>query len=123
MTEVKNEATVNAVLGNTYLILHSRDEEKFEEQRKKARELMEKALELDPANIWAHLGLKDVKLYNNDYEGAIAQLLEGMKQNPDNSRLSFELGECYLLAHAEHALANEDCLNKASENYSKLLQL
>ena len=29
------------------------------------------------------MGLKDVKLYDNDYEGAIKQLEEGMKQNPD----------------------------------------
>ena len=121
LKEVKDEATVNAVLGNAYLILHSLDQAKFEEQRQKAKSLMEKALELDSANIWAHLGLKDIKLYDNDYEGAIEQLLEGMKHNPENSRLSFELGECYLLAHAEHTMTSEDCLEKASESYTKLL--
>ncbi|MBQ2592969.1 MAG: tetratricopeptide repeat protein, partial [Candidatus Riflebacteria bacterium] len=122
LSEVKNEATVNAVLGNAYLILHSQDTEKFEEQRSEAQKLMQKALELDPKNIWAYLGLKDVRLYDNDYEGAINQLLEGMKHNPDNSRLSFELGECYLIAHAEHALSDEDCLNKAHDYYKKLLE-
>ena len=122
LKEVKNESTVNTVLGNAVLILHSQDAEKFEEQRKEAQSKMEKALELNPANIWAHLGLKDIMLYNNNYEGAIKQLLEGLKHNPDNSRLSFELGECYLLAHAEHHLMNEDCLSKASDSYTKLLQ-
>ena len=41
---IKNEANVNAILGNAYLILHSLDAEKFERQREKAQELMEKAL-------------------------------------------------------------------------------
>ena len=122
LKEVENQATVNTVLGNTYLILHSQNAEKFENQLKQAQESMSKAIELEPSNIWAHLGLKDIKLYQNDYDGAINQLLEGLKQNPENSRLCFELGECYLLAQAEHKMIDEDCLTKASDYYSKLLQ-
>ena len=119
--ELKNLSMANCIEGNANLILHPNDPEAHALQRDKASVMLNKALELDPKNIWAHLGIKDVKLYNNDYEGAINQLVEGLKQNPDNTRLTFELAECYLLAQADHAMQTEDAFAKAQEGYKTVL--
>ena len=122
LKKLKNESMGSCITGNANLILHPTDPESYALQRDKAAVLMEKALEIDPGNIWAHLGVKDVKIYANDYEAAVNQLLEGISHNPDNSRLTFELAECYLLAQAEHAMSTEDALSKAQENYKKVLK-
>ena len=121
LKKLKNESMGSCITGNANLILHPTDPESYALQRDKAAVLMEKALEIDPGNIWAHLGVKDVKIYANDYEGAVNQLLEGISHNPDNSRLTFELAECYL-ARAGHNYVHGRCSFKAQENYKEVLK-
>jgi tetratricopeptide (TPR) repeat protein len=123
LRSIESESMANCIIGNAYLILHSSDSEKFLVQRQEARVMMERAIEINPSNIWANLGLKDLMIYDANYEGAIERLLSALKKLPDDPRLNFELGECYLVAQIEHAMSTEDALPKANESYSKALKL
>ncbi|HMM59997.1 MAG TPA: tetratricopeptide repeat protein, partial [Candidatus Rifleibacterium sp.] len=123
LRSIESESMANCIMGNAYLILHAQDAEKFKTQRAEARLMMERAIEINPANLWANLGLKDLCIYDANYEGAVEVLIKAMKHVKADPRLTFELGECYLISQAEHAMPSEDALTQAQENYRKVLEM
>lgn len=87
--------------------------EASEGNAEEAKELFQKAAELDPRLTDAQVGLARVKSIQGNHEGAIATLTEAARLNPKPERLYYRLG----LAH-ERAGQFE----KAVEAYRKALE-
>jgi Tfp pilus assembly protein PilF len=65
-------------------------------RREEARKAYQKALELEPKYIDAHIALANLYGSQDDNERAIAVLQRAVQQNPKSARLYFESGLCYV---------------------------
>jgi len=123
LKSIQDSSIANCIMGYVVLILHSQDAEKFRVEREEAKILMERALEADIGNLWAYLGIKDLAIMEKNFELAIDTLLQGLKAIPENPRLYFELGECYLVSQLGRATMDESALQKAMESYKSAIKL
>jgi tetratricopeptide (TPR) repeat protein len=81
--------------------------------REEARKAYQRALEIDPKNVEAHLALANFYARQEDFDHAIAQYQRGLQANPKSTQLWSQEGVCY--AHKKdypHALQS---LAKAHE--------
>lgn len=99
-------------------------------QQQEANELAEQAVARNPLNCNAHQVHAYTHLKREDYSGAIAPLLEGVKHCPDDADLWLQLGDCYYFSDSKSksrvtqsrdayrkacSLGNKDGCSKASQ--------
>ncbi|MBI3038828.1 tetratricopeptide repeat protein, partial [bacterium] len=102
LRSVESQSIANCTMGQCLLILHSAQEDIFKTQREEARTLMERAIEMNPENLWAHLGIRDILFYDKSYESAVEQLNIALDHIQNHPRLLFESGETYLISQGEN---------------------
>ena len=78
----RNADLLNEV-GSLYRVTH---------QFKTAADYYQKALEIDPKNVGARTDLASCLYYTGDVDGAIAQLHESLKYDPNHAGTLFNLG-------------------------------
>ena len=89
---------------------------------KEKEELLNKAIEINPAHVEAYMAIVEIKRQNNDYPGAI-KFLEKLKTiKPDHTRAYLYLGNIYFTKKLP-GNTREYFLNLALLNYTKAKDL
>jgi cytochrome c-type biogenesis protein CcmH/NrfG len=107
----KNADLLNQV-GGVYRVTH---------QFKTAAEYYQKALDIDPKNVGARTDLASCLYYSGDIDGAIAQLHESLKYDPNHAGTLFNLGimEWQGKADSKDAIATWEKLLQLHPDFSQ----